>query len=312
MKRVLKFVGLAVAGLLVVLLAGGAYINWGPTPTYEVAIPDLQVSADSAMIARGEKLVSLSCALCHRGKNSGKLDGRLWHEKDFGTLYTANITNAPDALGTYSDGELARLLRTGVKRNGELALVMPRYTTLSDRDLAAVIAYLRSDAPPVQASDQHWPPHQKNFLAKTLQRVAFKPYPYREGSIADPDPNDEIAQGRYLAHNLSCFLCHSADFATANELEPERSEGYFGGGNLIPSKEQPGKIPAPNLTPHPEYGIGKWTAAELGQAIRNGKRPDGGYLDHAMPLFTSLTDAEVNALWKYLRTVPVIDNEIVR
>jgi mono/diheme cytochrome c family protein len=84
----------------------------------------------------------------------------------------------------------------------------------------------------------------------------------------------------------------------------------LGGGNPILKKDGSAKVLSSNLTPHPDHGLGKYSPELFAKAVRTGKRHDGSNLDHSMPLFTNLTDAEVNAMYAYLQTVPVIDNAI--
>lgn len=298
------------AGLVLLVLLGTAYINYSPVPTYELETPTVEIPTDSAAIARGEHLVALSCALCHRGKSGQAMEGGPWREKDFGDLYVANLTHHPNStLSEYSDEELAVLLRTGVKQNGEMALVMPRYAQMSDEDLESVIAFLRSDSPMTAPSDKQWPEREINYLAKLLNRIAIKPLPY-SANVPSPAPSDKVAHGEYLAQNLACYHCHSANFATLNEADPKQSEGYFGGGNLILKKDGSEEIPSSNLTPHPQYGLGRYDLVGFGQAVRYGKGLNGKNLDHAMPRFTNLSDQEVEALWAYLQTLPVIENQI--
>jgi mono/diheme cytochrome c family protein len=67
--------------------------------------------------------------------------------------------------------------------------------------------------------------------------------------------------------------------------------------------------PAANLTPSPS-GIGGWTLAQFDTAVRQGKRPDGRSLVAPMaevvPYARNLTDEELEALWKYLRSIPAV------
>lgn len=309
MRKTLKVIAWAIGGLVVLVLAGSAYNNFAPLPTYAVEAPAISVVPDSSRIARGEHLVSLTCAHCHRGENSPQLVGHRWHEDDFGDLYTANITQHPTAaIAQYSDSELAFLLRTGIKKNGELAYIMPRYTQMSDDDIQSVIAFLRSDAPMVQGVEQNWPPRRPTFLAKMITRMAFKPEAYPATAIAGPETLDAISHGRYLVHNLSCFVCHSADFSALNEGQPELSENYLGGGALVQEKKTTNKVLAPNLTAHAD-GLGTWTEAEFAQMVRFGQRPadKGGPASEAMPRFSNLTDEEVGAIWAYLKSIPKLE-----
>jgi|AntRauTorckE5430_2_1112549.scaffolds.fasta_scaffold09216_2 mono/diheme cytochrome c family protein len=311
MKKALKIIGAVVLGLFVIILLGVAYINFSSLPKHEAEVPEITIRADSAQLARGEHLVNVSCALCHKGKNTNQLEGSPWREKDFGEVYTPNLTLHPDSkLSQYTDGELALMLRTGLKKDGEVAFFMPRYMHLSDPDLKTVIAYLRSDNTMTKPSDKQWPERKPNMLAKVLSRVAIVPDPYPASAVAMPDFNDPVAHGRYLAHNLACYHCHSGSFDGLNEMDPQASIGYFGGGNAILKKDESAKIISSNLTPHPDNGLGRYSPGQFAQAVRTGKRHNGSNLDHTMPLFTNLSDQEANALYAYLQTVPVIDNPI--
>lgn len=179
------------------------------------------------------------------------------------------------------------------------------FPNLSDEDVAAVITYLRSDAPSVQASDaKHASKH--SFLAKALYKLGvFKPMPYEGKPISTPPKNDQIAYGRYLAVAVyECYACHSASFETNNVLEPEKSPGYFAGGNPIADHDF-NHTPSRNITPHPENGIGKWTLDQFQMAVRAGARPDGSILSTAMPRVV-MSDEEMSAIWAYLRTVPAL------
>lgn len=313
MKKVLKIFGYLLLGLLVLILGLAAYIQWTPEPTYKVQAPDLKITPDSARLAEGRRIVMNECAECHRGPD-GKLSGDIWsNESDFGTIWSANLTQHPDAgIGRYTDGELAYLLRTGIKRDGHAAGPFMAFPLLADEDLASVIAFLRSDAPEVQPSERNKPPRELPFLGKMFFNLIYKPLPYRPEPVVAPDPSNQIAWGRYLATSKwKCSECHSASFETNNPFEPEKSAGFCGGGNLLEDKEKNTALSA-NITPDPETGIGAWTEAQFAEAIRFGKRPDGRALSPIMPPMTVLTDAEISALWAYLRTVPPIKNPVDR
>src|SRR5690606_10590607 len=156
MKRILKWLGILLGVVLVVVLAGAAYIHFAPMPSSPVNAPDLTVTADSAQIAEGRRLATLVCHQCHMSDN-GKLEGNLMADMppELGKAWGPNITQSPASrLAGYTDGELAYLLRTGIKRDGRYAPPwMPKFPHLSDYDLESVIAYLRADFPELQPSD---------------------------------------------------------------------------------------------------------------------------------------------------------------
>lgn len=212
-----------------------------------------------------------------------------------------------------SNSEIAYLLRTGIKRDGKYAPPwMPKFPHLSDRDLESVIAYLRSDAPELAASDKIHPSAQPSFLTKFLCRVAFKPLPYPVKPILAPSSEDKVAFGKYLSTGkVECYSCHSASFQTTNILDPEKTPGYFGGGNAMPNLE--GKIiNTANITIDKETGIGTWTEEQFIQTLRFGKRPDGKPLRYPMLPYAAMTEEEASAIWAYLQTLPAISNPVDR
>ncbi len=313
MKKIFRVLGYILGSLIALLLVVAAYIQFAPIPTYEVQAPNLKITPDSALIAEGRRIALTICGSCHRGSD-GKLSGHKWADNaTFGTIWSANLTqHATAGIGEYTDGELAFTIRTGIKRDGHFAgpfMVMP---LMADEDVAAVIAFLRSDAEDVQPSEQRQPPTELAFLGKMLYKLIFKPAPYAQQPITAPPPSDKIAWGRYLATGKwECYRCHSAAFESNNDLEPEKSAGYFGGGNPIEDPAHNRALSA-NITPDAETGIGKWTEDQFSEAVRFGKRPDGTSLSPIMPPMTVLTDAEVSALWAYLQTVPPVKNAVAR
>ncbi len=94
-------------------------------------------------------------------------------------------------------------------------------------------------------------------------------------------------------------------------LEPEKSEGFFGGGNQIGTADG-SKIVSRNLTPDEETGLGKWTEEQFINAVKFGIHPNGPALRPPMLPFVQLTELELKAVWAYLKTVPKIRNKIDR
>jgi mono/diheme cytochrome c family protein len=113
-----------------------------------------------------------------------------------------------------------------------------------------------------------------------------------------------------LSVNLGCFACHSANFRTNNELQPEKSAGYMGGGNSLQDLSGQAVLSA-NLTPD-ETGLANWSEAGFTRAIRTGIRPDNTVLTYPMSPMPELTDADTGAIYAYLRTVPKIHNPVPR
>jgi mono/diheme cytochrome c family protein len=314
MKRVLKWLGLALAVVVAVIAAGAGYIAVAPIPRYPVVKADFPVEVTPDRVARGKRSIEMLCAACHMDSSTGALTGKRMPDlpAQFGQAWSRNITAHPvKGIGSWTDGEIVYLLRTGITRDGRYTPPwMIKLPNASDEDLRDIIAFLRSDDPLVRPFDVDNRDSRPSFLTKFLCRVAFKPFPYPQQEITAPAPRDEVAYGRYLVDSkLLCFGCHSADFATNDDLHPEKSPGYLGGGNAMP--DLGGKIVhTANLTPDGETGIGRWTEGEFRRALKEGIRPDNRPLRYPMVPYRPLTDEEADAIFAYLRSVPPVHNPV--
>jgi mono/diheme cytochrome c family protein len=105
----------------------------------------------------------------------------------------------------------------------------------------------------------------------------------------------DAKRGEYLAKAGGCLGCHTED---------KKDAVPFAGGRQL--KTSFGTFYGPNITPHPQSGIGRWTEADFMRALRHGTRPDGAnYLPvFPFPSFTKITDSDLRDLWAYLRTLP--------
>jgi mono/diheme cytochrome c family protein len=102
-------------------------------------------------------------------------------------------------------------------------------------------------------------------------------------------------QGEYVAQLGGCVGCHTE----------EREDAVpFAGGRAL--KTPFGTFFGPNITPHPQAGIGRWTEADFIRAMRHGRRPDGAHYFPAFPYpsFTEISNGDLRDLWAYLRTLP--------
>ena len=114
-------------------------------------------------------------------------------------------------------------------------------------------------------------------------------------AIAGASAQGDAKRGEYLAKAGGCLGCHTDK---AGKAVP-----YAGGRAL---KTPFGTFFGPNITPHPQAGIGRWTEADFIRAMRDGRRPDGANYFPAFPYpsFTKITDSDLRDLWAYLRTLP--------
>ena len=109
----------------------------------------------------------------------------------------------------------------------------------------------------------------------------------------------DAKRGEYLSKAGGCLGCH-----TLEAKDPKDKPVPYGGGRAL--KTPFGTFYGPNITPHPEAGIGRWSEADFLRAMREGRRPDGSNYFPAFPYpsFTLITDADLRDLWAYLRSLP--------
>lgn len=279
------------------------------------AVPNLTVTRTPARVLRGGKIAQLLCLPCH-ADNDNRLTGRRLADvpKFFGKIYSTNITqDSTVGIGHWSDGELLYFLRTGRRRDGSIAPAMPRFPLMADEDLYSVVAYLRSEAYPVRATATEAPPTRYSLPVKLFARAVLKPLPYPTAPLTLPDTTDEVALGRYLANGvIGCFGCHSAGFKRLDPLQPERSKGFYGGGNrLLGEGRRP--VFSSNLTFDEATGIARtYTREAFIRAVKLGVRHDGTPLRAPMPPHPALTDREAGAIYAYLKTIPKLRNAVRR
>ena len=291
--RVLKVIGIVLG---VVVLVGGIFVytqcsafDASLAKVYDVPVPNLARSTDPAVIARGKHLVEsvggCASALCH-GQDLG--GGKPIVMGPLGTVSGPNIT--PDNLGAaYSDGEFARLLRHGIKKDGCSVRMMPAQDIdwLPDSDVVAIVSYLRTVAP----GDRPNGMTKIGVLGKVLDRqdkVIFdvaRRIDHTKQEVA-PAPEPTARYGVFLGR--LCSGCHGEHLS----------------GGRIPGT--PSSIPTPlNLTPD-ATGLAGWTYADFDKLMKQGIRKNGKTLDPFMPIeaWKNFDDTEEHALWAYLQTLP--------
>jgi cytochrome c5 len=257
---------------------------------YDVPVPDITLSKDPAVLARGEHLTHsvMPCAIaeCHGGDFAGATKGV--DMGPVGRFSAPNITTA-NLGAAYTDGELFRLLRHGIKKDGQGVRFMPAQDSnwLPDADVVAMISYLRSQ-PPVDRANG---PIQIGMLGKVLDRRGAMPLDVARRIDhahieAAPKPTPTQDYGRFIGR--LCTGCHGE---------------HLSGG---PLPGAPPSTPVPlNLTPDAS-GLAGWTYDDFAKLLDTGVRKNGKKLDPFMPLsaFSHYDETERHALWAYLQSLP--------
>ncbi len=282
------------ATLALLLVSAGAVYGvsaYRLSRTFEVSDSNPTIPSDSVTIERGRHLVTAitMCVDCHGDDLGGKL---AIDAGPVGKAISANLTRGRGGIGSdRTDSDLVRAIRHGVRPDGTPLRFMPSsdYSALSDDDVAAVVAYVRS-VPPV---DRVNPPSEVGPLGRLLF-VAGKLPLLSEAELVThdvaarqaPSAGVTVEYGRYLAAIGGCQGCHGTTLS----------------GGQVPGTP-PSFKPASNITP---TGIGSWSEADFFRALRDGKRPGGTSIDPFMPVkYTkNMTDDEIRAVYLFLKTVP--------
>lgn len=322
MKRLLKILAYAMGAVILLLGTAALYIQIKGIPKYPVEmtseLKNLKVTIDSTHIAEGKRIASMLCRECHYNPETERMTGTFRADipKELGEIYSLNITqDETHGIGNWTDGEIYYFLRTGIRpQTGEyVPPFMPRFSRMSDEDMKSVIAWLRSPDPILQPDAREYPPNKYNFFIKTLANTAFGPMPLPQEPIIEPDSTDKVKLGRYVALDMiGCYACHSGELTKVNEYEPEKSPNFFGGGEELLDADGKTPVRAANITMDKETGIGNWTEQQFADAVRFGKKPQGGLLHYPMTPHAALTETEVKAVFAYLKTLPVISNKVDR
>lgn len=287
---------IAVAGLATLAVAGlatGAYLGERKRQRHvDVDVVAVTVPTDAASLARGSYLfASRGCAECHGADGAGHVvidDGKGFVVK------SADITSAPGGpAARYRDVDWVRTVRHGVKPDGRPVMVMPSddYARMSDDDLGALVAYIRTLPPRRgEAAEIHLPPLVRTLYAAGMIRDAAEKIDHSQPPARTAAHDGSLAQGAYVAQ--MCQGCHGPHFS----------------GGRIPGAP-PAWPPAANLTPGTDSALARYGDEHQFMAmLRTGKRPNGTAVSSVMP-FASLRvmdDQDVVALYRYLRSLPAL------
>jgi mono/diheme cytochrome c family protein len=264
---------------------------------FEIHIAPITIPTGPAAVERGQHLVNTHyCGFCHAGNLSG---GYLVNDPALAIIPAPNLTSGAGGIGTdYSDEDWVRAIRYGVGRDGRALLGMPSsiWYNLSDEDLGALIAYLKTLSP----IDNELPARVVGPMGRVLlvlgqfPRTAVALIDHEAIPPAAIEPAISIDYGRYLVLS-ACSACH----------------GQTLNGGTIRGLEGDLEI-APNLTPGGEFAA--WSEAEFVTALRTGIKPGGRTLSASMPWYYvgQMNDKELKAVWLYLQSLPAMEQNMAR
>lgn len=265
--------------------------------------------ASDDLVENGAYLVKAAgCVGCHTAKRGTPFAGGLGLKTPFGTFFSPNITPHPElGIGSWSDEDFVRALHEGVRPDGARYFPVfpyPSYTRMTREDALAIKAYLFSLAPVEQPNREHdvsfpfsWRLMQRGWRMMNFDEGRFQP---------DPAQSDKVNRGGYLVKALAhCGECH-----TPRNIMGGLDNDMF----LAGTPDGPEDQLVPNITPH-ATGAADWSERDLVQVMRDGMKPDFDNVQGTMAEAIEdglkyLTDADLEAIAAYLKTVPPIDNVV--
>ena len=296
-RKIFKWIGIVLGSLVVLLvlafivLYAIGTVQWNRirAKQHDVPVETITIPTDQAAIARGEHIATIRmCQDCHTKDWSGQSES----VPGLITLSFPNLTSGAGGVGTANtDEDWVRAIRHGVGHDGRGLVLMPSrvWYYLSDEDLGALIAYLKS-LPPV---DNELPMADLGPLGRVMMALGQLP---PEATVPDvtvidhegprpvaPEPGVTVDYGKYLS--TTCTLCHGENL----------------NGQMITIDAE---YMAPNLTMGGEMHA--WSEEDFMTTLRTGVTPSGHQLKSVMPwkYFGQMTDDELTAVWLYLQSLP--------
>ncbi len=270
MKKVLKWTGIVIGGLIGITVLAVLILSPSGMKKFSQSFPDVQVEtvnipSGAGVVVRGGHIAAIwGCTKCHGEDLSGML---LSNDPFLGTIPASNLTSGSGGVGKdYTDVDWIRAIRHGIKPDARVEIFMyDYYSTLSDQDLGALIAYLKQ-IPPV---DSNYPTtHIGPVLAAAPAIGLFTPaaelIDHSTLRSTNPVPGATVEYGKYLS--VLCAECH---------------------GTSLGSK------------------LKNWKQEDFIRALQTGVLPDGKKLSSEMSLKTygEMDNTELGALWLYFKSI---------
>ncbi len=321
MKKIIKIVGIVLA---VIIIGVGALLTYVKAALPNVGeAEDIKIEYTPQRVERGRYLANSVCVCmdCHSKRDWEKFSGPLVEGtlgrggERFdqsvglpGVFLSRNIT--PEGITRYTDGELLRVITTGVNKEGNAMFpLMPysHYGKMDREDIYSIIAYVRSIAPVKNEVPPSQPDFPMNFIINTI--------PQKANLQAKPDTSDILAYGSYMVNASGCIECHTQ--VEKGIIIPELA--YAGGREfLFPDGSA---VRSTNITPDEETGIGKWTKEAFIQRFK--MFTDSTYVlpsvksgeyNTYMPwtMYAKMSKQDVGAIYAYLKTVKPLNNKVVK
>ncbi len=289
--RVFRIAGILVGSLILCAIGMYSFAYYKTQARmkkhYSVSPSPISLPTDSVQLAYGARLtITKGCQDCH----GADLGGRVFiDDPALGLLVAKNLTKGNGGLPKeYTDIDFVRALKHGVGRDGRPLLFMPshEYTLLTEKDMAAIIAYAQQ-VPPVDRELPKNALRPLTYVLTALDKLPLLPaemIDHTRQLDAEIEAEVSIPYGHYLS--VACQGCHRPNMKGGEPVAP----GFPVVADLTGSTGS----------------VGRWTETEFLTTLRTGKTPEGKILDPKnMPwnMTAAFTDTELKALYVYLKSI---------
>jgi mono/diheme cytochrome c family protein len=255
-------------------------------------------------VLRGKELAEGfgACGFCHSslGKPGQPLSGGRTFVDLYGEVPGPNITIADSGIGSWTEDNVRVLFRDNVRPDGEVlhSPLHKGFEWISDRDLTAVIAYLRMQ-PPAESSVER---RGVSFFERYTTGF-FRSKSGVTGYVPSLNPSFKTEYGQYLVDSIArCARCHSSSDTLFTD------EDYMGGGREI---EIDGHVKiSPNISSSKTAGIGTWSEEDVKSYLLTGRTPQGKEIDPAfcpIEFYRQAPPSDIEAVVRYIRSIPAVE-----
>jgi mono/diheme cytochrome c family protein len=279
-------------------------------PEQPKAVDVAATAGSSTPVEQGHYLVqAANCISCHTAPGGAPFAGGQAFQTTYrflGNIYSSNITPDRDTgLGAWTENDFIQAMRLGIAPHGRHlfpAFPYTSFTKLTDTDLKAIYAYLRT-VPVVHAR----PPDNSFWFRQRWVMALWNGLFFKPGEFAPQATQSDVwNRGDYLVEALGhCGACHTP----RNLLLAESTQAPLTGGIQV-SEVESGKNriwSAPNLT-SAESGLAKWSAEDLRKYLKTGHSRRAGILGPMNEVIANslryLTDADLLAMVTFIKSAP--------
>ncbi|PZX53491.1 mono/diheme cytochrome c family protein [Algoriphagus ratkowskyi] len=322
MKKFFKVLAYVIGAFVLLIVCGVVYISF-TFPKVSPA-PELTIDTSSDRVARGAYLANhvTVCVDCHSVRDFSQFSGPITpgtlgsggdrFDQSMGlpgVFYARNIT--PVGISDYTDGELFRLITTGVtNENRPMFPLMPYsyYGKMDPEDIYDIISYIRT----LEPIDNDVPDSKADFPVSFI----LKTIPKDASPEKKPAKTDQIAYGKYLINAAACMECHTPVDAQGGLLPGKEFEGgrrfLFPDGSVVRTA---------NITQDNDTGIGSWTedmfVGKFKQYLDSGyhlPKVLPGEFNSVMPwvMYAGMEESDLKAIYSYLKTLAPVSNQVVK